>query len=189
MLGMIAIFCYVGGEIGIGSFLINFFKLGTIMGFEEAEGSKFFSFYWGGAMIGSFLEFRLDGVHANGLKKYALMAIFFGWFLSVYLPADRRQNDGGTFYFDLLPFSEISLFLLFFGNQLPGVLYRATSRRTLSIFAASVIALLLIMIQHQWRHCLLGFIAIRAFNNPLVQYFHPGDQRPGKYAAGLVLLW
>ncbi|MCB0559159.1 MAG: sugar MFS transporter [Lewinellaceae bacterium] len=168
MLGMIAIFCYVGGEVAIGSFLINFFKLGTIMGFEEAEGSKFLSFYWGGAMIGRFLGSVSMGSMANGLKKYALMAaLSVGSFLFIYLLTGVK-HDGGTFYFDLLPFSEISLFLLFLViNYLAFFIGRGNPARTLSIFAASVIALLLIMISTNGAIAFWSAIAIGAFNSIL----------------------
>ena len=40
LFGMIVIFAYVGGEVSIGSFLINFFGLENIMGMEESEGAS-----------------------------------------------------------------------------------------------------------------------------------------------------
>jgi len=55
VLGAIAIFLYVGGEVAIGSFLVNYFKEPTIGGLTEAEGAKLVSFYWGGAMVGRFI--------------------------------------------------------------------------------------------------------------------------------------
>lgn len=55
VLGALAIFLYVGGEVAIGSFLVNFFKLPEISGLDEAAGAKLVSFYWGGAMIGRFI--------------------------------------------------------------------------------------------------------------------------------------
>src|SRR5690606_8308153 len=55
LLGVICIFMYVGGEVAIGSFLINFLAEPTIAGFTEEEASIFVSFYWGGAMIGRFI--------------------------------------------------------------------------------------------------------------------------------------
>jgi FHS family L-fucose permease-like MFS transporter len=55
VLGALAIFLYVGGEVAIGSFLVNYFKEPDIGGLTEAEGAKLVSFYWGGAMIGRFI--------------------------------------------------------------------------------------------------------------------------------------
>jgi len=55
VLGAVAIFVYVGGEVAIGSFLVNYFKEPSIGGLTEAAGAKLVSFYWGGAMIGRFI--------------------------------------------------------------------------------------------------------------------------------------
>src|SRR5437773_4439447 len=55
LLGAIGIFAYVGGEVSIGSFLVNYFSLPEIAGFPAKTAAGFVSFYWGGAMIGRFL--------------------------------------------------------------------------------------------------------------------------------------
>jgi FHS family L-fucose permease-like MFS transporter len=55
VLGALAIFVYVGGEVSIGSFLVNFFKEPSIGGLTESAGAKLVSFYWGGAMVGRFI--------------------------------------------------------------------------------------------------------------------------------------
>jgi FHS family L-fucose permease-like MFS transporter len=55
LLGAVAIFVYVGAEVSIGSFLVNYFGDPEIMGLAEAEAGKFVSFYWGGAMVGRFI--------------------------------------------------------------------------------------------------------------------------------------
>ncbi len=55
VLGAIGIFVYVGGEVSIGSFLINFLGEPTIAGLAEQDAGKYVSFYWGGAMIGRFI--------------------------------------------------------------------------------------------------------------------------------------
>jgi FHS family L-fucose permease-like MFS transporter len=55
VLGAVAIFVYVGGEVAIGSFLVNYFKEPSIAGMTESEGAKLVSFYWGGAMVGRFI--------------------------------------------------------------------------------------------------------------------------------------
>jgi FHS family L-fucose permease-like MFS transporter len=54
-LGAVGIFAYVGAEVSIGSFLVNFFGLPEIAGFSAKTAAGFVSFYWGGAMIGRFL--------------------------------------------------------------------------------------------------------------------------------------
>ena len=51
----VGIFLYVGAEVSIGSFLVNFFALPTIAGLREADAATYVSFYWGGAMVGRFI--------------------------------------------------------------------------------------------------------------------------------------
>lgn len=53
--GAIGIFAYVGAEVSIGSFLVNYFGQPEIAGFSAKTASGYVSFYWGGAMIGRFL--------------------------------------------------------------------------------------------------------------------------------------
>ena len=55
VLGAIGIFMYVGAEVCIGSFLINFLSEPSIAGLPEKDAGKYVSFYWGGAMIGRFV--------------------------------------------------------------------------------------------------------------------------------------
>lgn len=51
----IAIFVYVGAEVSIGSFLVNYFHESNIGGFSEKLAASFVAFYWGGAMLGRFI--------------------------------------------------------------------------------------------------------------------------------------
>jgi MFS transporter, FHS family, L-fucose permease len=55
VLAAIGIFLYVGAEVSIGSFLVNFLGEKNIAGLAEADAGKYVSFYWGGAMIGRFV--------------------------------------------------------------------------------------------------------------------------------------
>jgi len=55
VLGAIGIFMYVGGEVAIGSFLVNFMSHPDIAGLPEQTAGKYLSFYWGGAMVGRFI--------------------------------------------------------------------------------------------------------------------------------------
>jgi FHS family L-fucose permease-like MFS transporter len=55
VLGAVGIFVYVGAEVAIGSFLVNYFKEPSIGGFTEAVGAHYVAYYWGGAMIGRFI--------------------------------------------------------------------------------------------------------------------------------------
>ena len=53
--GVIAIFVYVGAEVSIGSFLVNYFSQPDIGGLTEKVAASFVAFYWGGAMVGRFI--------------------------------------------------------------------------------------------------------------------------------------
>jgi len=53
--GAIAIFVYVGGEVSIGSFLVNYFGQPEIGGLTEKVAASYVAFYWGGAMVGRFI--------------------------------------------------------------------------------------------------------------------------------------
>jgi FHS family L-fucose permease-like MFS transporter len=52
VLGALAIFLYVGGEVSIGSFLVNYFSESSIAGLSSAEAGEMVAYYWGAAMIG-----------------------------------------------------------------------------------------------------------------------------------------
>lgn len=53
--GVLGIFAYVGAEVAVGSFLVNFAGLPEIAGLRESDAAKYASYYWGSAMIGRFL--------------------------------------------------------------------------------------------------------------------------------------
>jgi len=66
--GAIAIFVYVGGEVSIGSFLVNYFGQPEIGGLTEKVAASFVAFYWGGAMVGRFIgSALLQKVSTRGL--------------------------------------------------------------------------------------------------------------------------
>ncbi len=54
-LAALGIFVYVGAEVAIGSFLINYFQVPSIGDLTAAQAAKYVSFYWGGAMVGRFI--------------------------------------------------------------------------------------------------------------------------------------
>jgi FHS family L-fucose permease-like MFS transporter len=55
VLGAVGIFVYVGAEVSIGSFLVNYFNDPSIAGLDEQAASKLIAYYWGGAMVGRFI--------------------------------------------------------------------------------------------------------------------------------------
>ncbi|MCV2419941.1 sugar MFS transporter [Paucibacter sp. DJ2R-2] len=59
VLGAIGIFLYVGAEVSIGSFLVNFLGESHIAGLSHGDAAHYVSVYWGGAMIGRFIGFAV----------------------------------------------------------------------------------------------------------------------------------
>src|SRR5262245_21908408 len=53
--GALAIFTYVGAEVSIGSFLVNYFGQTDIAALAPPAAAAYVSFYWGGAMVGRFI--------------------------------------------------------------------------------------------------------------------------------------
>jgi FHS family L-fucose permease-like MFS transporter len=54
-LGAIAIFLYVGAEVSIGSFAVNYMGSHDLGSIPAATASKLVALYWGGAMVGRFI--------------------------------------------------------------------------------------------------------------------------------------
>lgn len=68
ILGAVGIFCYVGAEVSIGSFLVSY--LMPTFNIAQEEAGKMIAYYWGGAMVGRFLI----GYLMNYIKPYICLA-------------------------------------------------------------------------------------------------------------------
>jgi FHS family L-fucose permease-like MFS transporter len=55
VLAAIGIFVYVGAEVSIGSFLVNYLSQPGIGNLPEKVAARYVSLYWGGAMVGRFV--------------------------------------------------------------------------------------------------------------------------------------
>src|SRR4030095_3123468 len=55
LFGALGIFTYVGAEVSIGSFMVNYLGQPEIAGFAPKIAAGYVSFYWGGAMAGRFI--------------------------------------------------------------------------------------------------------------------------------------
>src|SRR6266700_6625224 len=78
-LGALGIFAYVGAEVSIGSFLVNYFGLPEIAGLSAQTAAGFVSFYWAGSMVGRFLGVpllrRIKAGYLLGLCAIAAAAL------------------------------------------------------------------------------------------------------------------
>lgn len=55
LFGVLGIFFYVGAEVSIGSFMVNYLSMPEIGHMSEQQAAKYVSWYWGGAMVGRFI--------------------------------------------------------------------------------------------------------------------------------------
>ncbi|MCM2438980.1 L-fucose:H+ symporter permease [Agrobacterium vitis] len=82
VLGAVGIFLYVGAEVSIGSFLVNFMAEPSIAGLPEQTAAHYVSYFWGGAMIGRFIGSAVMRYMDDG-KVLAFNAVAAGILLLV----------------------------------------------------------------------------------------------------------
>ncbi len=130
VLGMVAIFMYVGGEVSIGSALVNFLGSPAIGGMDEQSASRFLAFYWGGLMVGRFMGALALGEMATGAKRLLMTAVPVIAAVTVLSVAGPEKA---------LPYGLLLLGLLiaFFAGG-------STPQRMLALFAGAIIALLMV---------------------------------------------
>ncbi len=90
--GAIGIFVYVGAEVSIGSFLVNYFGQPEIGGLTEKIAASFVAFYWGGAMLGRFI-----GSNFLGGAKAKVMSLVTGISIALILlsyPIESHMPPG-----------------------------------------------------------------------------------------------
>jgi FHS family L-fucose permease-like MFS transporter len=120
---------YVGGEVSVGSAIINYLGLPKLGGLTHEAASKYLAFYWGGLMIGRFMgAFALSDMDKT--LKHILVALVpvvaFGtiWLLS-------GQNIALHYGVAL-----VVLLVAFYLGE-------ASAHRMLALFSAVIIGLLL----------------------------------------------
>jgi FHS family L-fucose permease-like MFS transporter len=152
VLGIGAIFAYVGGEVTIGSNLINFAGQPEVAGLGEKAASHYLALFWGGAMIGRFFGAIALADFENNAKRYGLMAIVAALaaiaLFSIY-PSQTAWYAMG--------FIVLNLVVVLLGRFIPN--------RTLWLFAIAVIALLITGIFTNGLTALWAIVAIGLFNS------------------------
>jgi FHS family L-fucose permease-like MFS transporter len=176
VLGIIAIFMYVGGEVAVGSAIINFLKQPSVAGLSELEASKFVSLYWGGLLIGRFM----GAVELSDMKRVKkqvllvaipLLAYVLLW-LAQSAPLDairggdtsqvlgiwgeRFVKNWGMFK-NYLPFVALCWVLFQFGKSLAG--------RTLFIFSSAVVGLLITAVTLGGKAAMWCVVAVGLFTS------------------------
>jgi len=160
VLGMFAIFFYVGGEVTIGSMLINFFEQDNIMSLPKSEGDVFLAFYWGGAMTGRFIgAISLSGMK-NGGRKLGLMVLVALFSFGVIYGSSLVKTGFN------LDFERVAPFLLLVAANLVAFMAgRALPGRTLGIFALINLFLLGVTITGVGALAFWAVIGIGLFNS------------------------
>lgn len=82
--GAACIFLYVGAEVAIGTFIVNYLMQADVLAIPEQQAGKLISLYWGGALVGRFIGsavlrmvspgLLLAGVAAGAITLLALSA-------------------------------------------------------------------------------------------------------------------
>lgn len=128
VLGMIAIFMYVGGEVSVGSAIINFLGQPNVAGLPELEASKYVSLYWGGMLIGRFM----GAVELSDMKPANKRVWLAAFPIAGFLVLWGVRGWGVVQLY--LPFLALCWLLFQVGKSL--------AARTLMMFSAMVVALL-----------------------------------------------
>ncbi|WP_446741820.1 sugar MFS transporter [Silvibacterium acidisoli] len=93
VLGAVCIFVYVGAEVAIGSFLINYFNQPDIGNISIAAGANLVPFYWGGMMTGRFIgswimqrfsPAKLLGICAIGATAMVILSMLSTGYVAVW---------------------------------------------------------------------------------------------------------
>jgi FHS family L-fucose permease-like MFS transporter len=176
VLGVVAIFMYVGGEVSVGSAIINFLGQPSVAGLPELEASKYVSIYWGGLMIGRFM----GAVELSEMKKankqislivIPLLAYLLLW-IAKSAPLDAMHGGSNADVLGIwkenfvqnwavfktyLPFVGLCWLLFQFGKSL--------AARTLAIFSATVVLLLLTAITFGGKVAMWCVVAVGLFTS------------------------
>ncbi len=122
LLGALAIFCYVGAEVGNAGLLVNF--LNDKLGMTKENASTYAAIYWGGAMVGRFF----GSIMMSDIKDPSRKYLYFALVLVLAIVSGAFVTDWNW-----------TIGLIFLGtsfiNLLAIQLGRGNANRTLAVFA------------------------------------------------------
>ncbi|WNJ17700.1 sugar MFS transporter [Pontibacter sp. G13] len=153
VLGILAIFMYVGGEVTVGSFVINYLGLPDIAGLDESIAKNYLAFYWGGAMIGRFGG-AISLSDMEGFKKYGLMlTLAIGSYLLIWSISS-------------VPFADTRPFLVVMAVNFGAfMLGQGQAGRTLGLFAILCLGLLFTTMFGTGSLAMWAILSIGLFNS------------------------
>ncbi len=152
VLGALAIFLYVGTEVSIGSFLVNFLGLKDIGDLAPSDAGRFVSLYWGGAMIGRFFgAVSLTGMSKAYQRILNVVILVFAFLLFWWLTSDMKT--AGMFFI----FAVLNLGAFYIGQNRP--------QRTLAVLAGSAMLLVLTTVIAPGSIAMWTILAVGLFNS------------------------
>lgn len=170
VLGMLAIFLYVGGEVSIGSMMISYLGLKEIAGLKPEDASKFVAFYWGGLMIGRFA----GAVSLSNIKEAKKLLLIAGIVLVSFITILLLNSlQVALIYLVLMILNVIAIKI---GNYIPA--------RTLFVFSIFAAALVLISIFTSGYQAVWSIIGVGLFNSIMwSNIFTLAIDKLGKYTS------
>ena len=180
LLGMFAIFCYVGAEVSIGSIMIDFFGLEEIAGIGKGEASAYVALYWGGLMVGRFMGAVMVSSISSSAKTISVLGIpVVGFFLLAYMFSVSQETDYVETVVLLKPYALAMLL-----NLGAFALGAGKPARTIGVFAIVCVALLGVAIYRGGEIAFWSVIAVGLFNSIMwSNIFALSIQGLGKYQA------
>jgi MFS transporter, FHS family, L-fucose permease len=131
LLGALAIFFYVGAEVGISTAIVPYLKESGMM---IGEAAKLAAMYWGGAMVGRFLgSINLSAMENQKKLMYSgaviILAFFVGWLVT------SSQIVDGAFVFNSQPINGLIFLGIAVVNFLAMNISKGKTNVMLGVFA------------------------------------------------------
>ena len=165
LLGALAIFFYVGAEVGISTAIVPYLRESRAIG----EAAKLAAMYWGGAMVGRFLgSINLSAMEQKKKFIYSgaviILAFFVGWLVT------SSQIREGVFVFNSEPLNGLIFLGIAIVNFLAMNISKGRTNVMLGVFA--IIAAILVFSAHSpsanvgmWALLSIGFFNSIMFPN------------------------
>lgn len=151
VLGIIAIFMYVGGEVAIGSMMVSFLGLKEIAGLVPVDASVYVAFYWGGLMIGRFI----GSISLSNMKSPQKQILMLSIPVLAFLVIFRLKGIDIALIYSI--FLVINILGFFIGRYL--------ASRTLFVFSLFAVTFLIISLCTTGAVAMWTVIAIGLFNS------------------------
>ena len=153
ILGALAIFFYVGAEVGNAGLLVNYLQQ-LDLGITAEKASKYAAIYWGGAMIGRFFgSIMLSDVKDKSRKSMYVVGVLILAFISGSFVTEWDWKDG--FYFLII--AAINYGIMQIG--------KGSASRTLAVFAGTAALLSIITAITTGEIALWTIVSIGFFNS------------------------